>query len=105
MALCVQLAERGGLLVLVGLAQGDDVVLRDLQAAATRALALLSTSDALKPRLAQVGVLPLLCSAGGDSSQCLPLSQCLTMLRGAIAYIASLLTVCGDMHPARAHLT
>ena len=50
--------------MLVDLAQTDHVVLRDLRAAATRCLALLSTSDALKPRLAAAGVLPLLCSAG-----------------------------------------
>ena len=60
----MQLAERGGLPVLVALAQSEDVVLRDLQAASTRCLALLSTSDALKPRLAAAGLLPLLCSAG-----------------------------------------
>jgi hypothetical protein len=54
--------------VLVDLAQTDHVVLRDLRSAATRCLALLSTSDALKPRLAAAGVLPLLCSAGDRPS-------------------------------------
>ena len=54
--------------MLVDLAQTDHVVLRDLRSAATRCLALLSTSDALKPRLAAAGVLPLLCSAGDRPS-------------------------------------
>ncbi|BDA48009.1 probable protein FAN at N-terminal half [Coccomyxa sp. Obi] len=64
-----ELAERGGLPVLVALAQSEDVVLRDLQAASTRCLALLSTSDALKPRLAAAGLLPLLCSAAHPSGE------------------------------------
>lgn len=66
----MQLAERGGLPVLIALAQSEDVVLRDLQAASTRCLALLSTSDALKPRLAAAGLLPLLCSAGKFTNPC-----------------------------------
>ena len=64
MRLCLQLADRGGLPVLVELAESDDAWLRDLRAASTRCLALLSTADALKPRLAAAGVLPLLCHAG-----------------------------------------
>ena len=50
--------------MLVELAESDDAWLRDLRAASTRCLALLSTADALKPRLADAGVLPLLCHAG-----------------------------------------
>ena len=50
--------------MLVDLAESDDAWLRDLRAASTRCLALLSTADALKPRLADAGVLPLLCHAG-----------------------------------------
>ncbi len=56
--------------MLIALAQSEDVVLRDLQAASTRCLALLSTSDALKPRLAAAGLLPLLCSAGKFTNPC-----------------------------------
>ena len=59
-----QLAERGGLQVLVQLAQTDDVVLRDLRVASMRCLASLSTADALKPRLAAAGLPSLLYSAG-----------------------------------------
>lgn len=62
--MCAQLAERGGLQVLVQLAQTDDVVLRDLCVASMRCLASLSTADALKPRLASAGLPPLLYSAG-----------------------------------------
>ena len=50
--------------MLVELAESDDAWLRDLRAASTRCLALLSTTDALKARLADAGVLPLLCHAG-----------------------------------------
>lgn len=60
----MQLADRGGLPVLVELAESDDAWLRDLRAASTRCLALLSTADVLKPRLVDAGVLPLLCHAG-----------------------------------------
>ena len=41
--------------MLVELAESDDAWLRDLRAASTRCLALLSTADALKPRLADAG--------------------------------------------------
>jgi hypothetical protein len=60
----LQLADRGGLAVLVALAQTSDVVLRDLKVASMRCLASLSTSDDLKPRLASSGLLPLLVTAG-----------------------------------------
>lgn len=60
----LQLADRGGLPVLVELGASDDAWLRDLRAASMRSLALLSTADALKPRLADAGALPLLCTAG-----------------------------------------
>ena len=60
----LQLADRGGLPVLVELSDTDDAWLRDLRAASMRCLALLSTADALKLRLADAGALPLLCTAG-----------------------------------------
>jgi len=61
----MQLADRGGLPVLVELSETDDAWLRDLRAASMRCLALLSTAEALKLRLADAGALPLLCTAGG----------------------------------------
>ena len=63
----VQLADRGGLPVLVSLSETDDAWLRDLRAASMRCMALLSTADALKLRLADAGALPLLCTAGKPS--------------------------------------
>jgi hypothetical protein len=53
--------------VLVELSETEDAWLRDLRAASMRCLALLSTADALKPRLAHARALPLLCSAGVPS--------------------------------------
>ncbi len=53
--------------MLVDLSATDDAWLRDLRAASMRCLALLSTADALKPRLADAGALPLLCTAGKPS--------------------------------------
>ena len=50
--------------MLVELSDTDDAWSRDLRAASMRCLALLSTADALKPRLADAGALPLLCTAG-----------------------------------------
>ena len=50
--------------MLVELSETEDAWLRDLRAASMRCLAQLSTADALKPRLARAGALPLLCSAG-----------------------------------------
>ena len=60
--------------MLVDMSATDDAWLRDLRAASMRCLALLSTADALKPRLADAGALPLLCTAGKSS---LPILTCL----------------------------
>ena len=53
--------------MLVELSETEDAWLRDLRAASMRCLALFSTADALKPRLAHAGALHLLCSAGVPS--------------------------------------